>query len=131
MGNRNGVEVGMNGTSGESKYCAHSDPDGRLPNDPAAQWQPLAVHLRQVAALAQEFAREAGAGDTLIRRARALGLLHDIGKYSPDFQKLLRGEVKRAPHSDFGAALAGFEGDAPFSGYRWPEWIETQHGTAG
>jgi CRISPR-associated endonuclease/helicase Cas3 len=67
----------------------------------------------QVARLAGEFARDAGAGEELILRARTLGLLHDAGKYTRDFQKLLRGEVKKAPHSSFGAALAHFHGGAP------------------
>jgi HD domain len=80
----------------ELKYFAHSDPDGRLCDDPMARWQLLSVHLRDVARLAEEFARGAGASGTLLRRARALGLLHDVGKYTLDFQKLLRGEIKKA-----------------------------------
>ena len=39
------------------------------------------------------------ASGTLVRRARALGLLHDVRKYTRDFQKLLRGEVRRARRS--------------------------------
>jgi CRISPR-associated endonuclease/helicase Cas3 len=95
------------------RYYAHSDRDGRSFDDPEANWQLLAVHLGAVARLAEQFAQDAGASGTLVRRARALGLLHDVGKYTPDFQRLLRGEVKRAPHSIFGAALAGFRGGAP------------------
>lgn len=98
----------------ELKYFAHSDPDGRLCDDPAARWQLLAVHLRDVARLAEEFALGAGASGTLLRRARALGLLHDVGKYTLDFQKLLRGQIKKAPHSAFGAALAHFRGRATY-----------------
>ncbi len=41
-----------------------------------------------------------------------MGLLHDIGKYTPKFQQLIRGEIKKAPHSDFGAALAFFRSRA-------------------
>jgi CRISPR-associated endonuclease/helicase Cas3 len=73
----------------------------------------LADHLRQVAAFAEGFAREAGADEQFVSRAHALGLLHDFGKYTPEFQKLLRGEVKQAPHSAFGAALAHFRGRSP------------------
>lgn len=87
---------------GELKYVAHSDPDGHSCDDPAATWQPLAAHLRQVACLAEGFARDVGASEALISRARALGLLHDVGKYTQAFQRRLRGEAARAPHSDFG-----------------------------
>ena len=92
------------------KYFAHSDPKGRSCDDPDGEWQPLAAHLRQVADFAERFAAEAGASPALIRRARALGLLHDSGKYSLDFQRRIRGDKKKAPHSDFGAALAYFRG---------------------
>lgn len=95
------------------RYFAHSDRDGRSCDDPEANWQLLAVHLKEVARLAEDFACGAGASATLVRRARALGLLHDVGKYTRDFQRLLRGEVKKAPHSAFGAALAHFRGNAP------------------
>ena len=98
---------------GELEYFAHSDPNGRACTDPAAKWQLLAAHLRQVANLAQHFAREAGGSEPLVRRARALGLLHDVGKYTGNFQRLLRGEVKKAPHSVYGAALAWERGGAP------------------
>jgi CRISPR-associated endonuclease/helicase Cas3 len=95
------------------EYFAHSDPDGRPQGNPAARWQPLAVHLHEVAGLAESFAREAGASEALTRRARALGLLHDVGKYRTEFQRLLRGEIKKAPHSAYGAALAWLQGQAP------------------
>ena len=42
-----------------------------------------------------------------IAAARAPGLLHDFGKYSTEFQELIRGQRKRAEHSGYGAALAG------------------------
>ena len=51
-------------------------------------------------------ALEAGRNAEFSRRARAIGLLHDLGKYRDDFQKLLRGELKRAPHAIYGAAAA-------------------------
>ena len=70
------------------------------------KWQVLRDHLTQVGALAEELALAAGANREFAQRARAWGLLHDLGKYTADFQKLLRGEVKRAPHSIYGAAAA-------------------------
>ncbi len=70
---------------------------------------PLAEHLRGVAALATRFAGEARPGDSsLAEAARAAGLLHDLGKYRPEFQQLLlgrpRGEATR--HKQAGAARA-------------------------
>lgn len=90
------------------RFLAHSDPKGLSCDDPSARCQPLATHLLNVARLAEEFAREAGAKESQVQRARALGLLHDVGKYSKAFQKLLRGAVKKAPHSDYGAAISYF-----------------------
>ncbi|MGA3085697.1 MAG: hypothetical protein ABSE95_13025 [Thermodesulfobacteriota bacterium] len=40
------------------KYYAHS-----LPGRPPAEWQPLEKHLKNVAALAREFAESFGAGE--------------------------------------------------------------------
>lgn len=48
----------------------------------------LADHLRDVGALAEEFAAHFGAGAW----ARIAGLWHDLGKYSPNFQKRIREE---------------------------------------
>ncbi len=90
----------------ERRYWAHSDPAGLPPGAPGALWQPLRDHLRQVGALAERFALAAGGTDEFGRRARAIGLLHDFGKYTDDFQRLLHGEVKKAPHSIYGAAAA-------------------------
>jgi CRISPR-associated endonuclease/helicase Cas3 len=70
------------------------------------KWQVLRDHLIQVGTLAEELALAAGASREFALRAKACGLLHDLGKYTADFQKLLRGEVKRAPHSIYGAAAA-------------------------
>lgn len=49
---------------------------------------------------------EAGGNAPFCRRARAAGLLHDFGKYTDQFQRLLLGELKKAPHAIYGAALA-------------------------
>lgn len=87
-------------------YWAHSDPSGLPVDDPTAQWQLLSTHLQSVGERAYQLALKAGASTSFAKRARAAGLLHDFGKYTPSFQKLLRGELHKAPHSIFGAALA-------------------------
>lgn len=89
-------------------FWAHSDPLGRKPGEPGAKWQPLNEHLIQVAVLAERFALEAGATVEYGLRARACGLLHDLGKYTNQFQRLLQGEVAKAPHSIYGASAARF-----------------------
>jgi CRISPR-associated endonuclease/helicase Cas3 len=93
-------------------YWAHSDRNGKLPSDAGANWQPLRTHLLDVGELAESLALAAGGSEEFSRRARAAGLLHDIGKYSDSFQQLLFGQVKKAPHSIFGAATARFQGRA-------------------
>lgn len=60
------------------EYHAHT------PND-HGEWHALAEHIRAVAHLAREFAVHFDAGAL----AYAAGLLHDVGKYHPDFQKYL------------------------------------------
>ena len=49
-------------------------------------WQPLAEHLIGVAALAREFAGKLG----LAGIGELLGLLHDLGKYSKEFQAYIK-----------------------------------------
>jgi CRISPR-associated endonuclease/helicase Cas3 len=88
-------------------YWAHSDPNGLPPHSPGARWQLLSHHLENTATLAAMFAHMAlPAEAAFARHAQITAILHDIGKYSPLFQKLLRGEVTRAPHSAHGAAVA-------------------------
>lgn len=89
------------------RYWAHSDPNGLPPDTPGSMWQPLCVHLENTAALAESFAAVAAPGNRFFAaQARKVGLLHDIGKYTPGFQRLLRGEIKKAPHSAHGAGFA-------------------------
>ncbi len=95
------------GLGGISTYYAHSA-------NPAGKRQLLADHLRGVAILTARFAAQLGAGEI----GRYLGLWHDIGKMSPDFQQyLLASEAKtwkggRGPdHKLAGALLA--RDDAP------------------
>lgn len=91
-------------------------PPGPAAHTPNAcgRWQPLEEHLLQVAEAARVFADPFGAGEV----AQWAGLLHDLGKYSPEFQQYLRacqratlglGPRPRpgsAPHKQAGAALA-------------------------
>ena len=59
---------------------AHKSADGRL--------QPLEEHLRNVAEYAKRFSEVFEAGEY----AYVLGLAHDIGKYSAEFQDYLLNE---------------------------------------
>lgn len=75
-----------------------------------SDWQPLATHLLNVAELARQFAREACADNVALEEQTYLaGLLHDLGKYRPGFQAMLRGcppPVKESWHKQAGAAKA-------------------------
>jgi len=70
------------------KFYAHTanDEQGKPLPENSGQWQPLSVHLRNVAGLAKEFA----ARFALEREAELAGLLHDLGKYAARFQARLR-----------------------------------------
>lgn len=72
----------------------------------------LEDHLRSTAEMASRFAGEFGCQ----KMGRILGLLHDIGKYNPGFQKYIRNEdIKKGPnHSGVGAIEAVMKG-LPFS----------------
>ncbi|MFC0336906.1 CRISPR-associated helicase, Cas3 family [Kushneria avicenniae] len=65
-------------------------------------WQILVDHLETVARLASERAGRFGMAET----GRVAGLLHDLGKYSADFQQRLQGAQKRVDHSTAGAIVA-------------------------
>jgi CRISPR-associated endonuclease/helicase Cas3 len=66
-----------------------------------SDWQLLANHLQAVAELAKARAQIFGSGDC----AYAVGLLHDLGKYSKAFQQRLNGSDLRADHSTAGAKI--------------------------
>jgi CRISPR-associated endonuclease/helicase Cas3 len=69
-------------------YYAHTaeDADGKRLPENSGKWQPLSVHLRNVAGLAKRFAEPLG----LAAEAELAGLLHDLGKYAERFQHRLR-----------------------------------------
>src|SRR5947209_4576779 len=86
-------------------YYAHTANDVNGKRLPECRWQPLKGHLQNVAKLAKEFARPLG----IEAEAELAGLLHDLGKYRPEFQSYLRGERGRSSetqHAVFGAAWA-------------------------
>ncbi len=78
-------------------FFAHS-----LPDQPTSRWQPLPEHLNAVGERAGECAAWFGATALAV----AAGRLHDVGKYSAEFQARLRGDPQRVDHSSWGAKLA-------------------------
>ncbi len=92
-------------------YFAHTCdlPDGSRDPD-ESHWQPLREHLKNVAMLAEKFAREARPGDKeFVQAAYAAGLLHDLGKYRQEFQRMIRGQQPKGEstrHKQAGAAEA-------------------------
>lgn len=73
------------------RYYAHTAEDGYGKPLPQTHWQPLAEHLRNVAAMAKQFAAPLG----LAAEAELAGLLHDLGKYAERFQARLRNPAIR------------------------------------
>jgi len=67
-----------------------------------SDWQPLAEHLLQTATLAAVFGDSFGAA-TL---ADLSGRLHDLGKYTREFQLRIAGAHARVDHSTWGAKVA-------------------------
>lgn len=88
-------------------YFAHS---GRDETPARSDWQPLASHLVRVAELSGKFAGPLKvAGRTLDLAAYAAGLLHDLGKYRPGFQRMIRDQAvpkESTYHKQAGAAYA-------------------------
>lgn len=83
-------------TSGDDRYYAHS-----APPDSAYPWHGLADHLQGAGDRAARSLERLGLADL----GRAAGLLHDLGKYTPEFQTRLRGGP-RVNHSTAGAKVA-------------------------
>lgn len=78
-------------------YYAHS-----LKNQPEQAWEPLVRHLTEV----QDNAGQRGARFGAETLAAVAGILHDLGKYGPDFQARIRGSGQSADHSTAGAVWA-------------------------
>jgi CRISPR-associated endonuclease/helicase Cas3 len=78
-------------------FFAHS-----TSNRDRSDWQPLAEHLTSVGALCANRARAFGAQDL----ANVAGLLHDLGKYTEDFQRRIAGDAIRVDHASRGAMVA-------------------------
>lgn len=67
-----------------------------------ADWQPLREHLLAVGEAAAKKGNRFGAREL----ARVTGQLHDLGKYSAEFQRRLEGAPQRVDHSTAGAQVA-------------------------
>ena len=78
----------------QSSFYAHS-----LQGRDKRHWQPLAEHLRAVAKAAGARGEKFGATNA----ASLAGLLHDLGKYAPAFQRRLDGAGDKVDHSTAGA----------------------------
>lgn len=71
-------------------------------NEDGTKYQTLTDHLTNVSLLAGIYAQTF----TTREMGEICGLLHDIGKYSDDFQKRIRGEKLQTDHSTAGAKTA-------------------------
>ena len=69
-----------------------------------SNWHLLSDHLMETGRLAGEFAKHFGVGAEVL--AQQAGLLHDLGKYSKEFQQRLQGDPTRVDHSTAGAQKA-------------------------
>lgn len=103
----------------KKEYIAHKTEDGE-------RVQTVADHLRNVGELCAGFASGFSVGLDAQKLAKTAGLLHDIGKYSDDFQRRINGENIKVDHSTAGAyvcfsknllspsvAVAGHHGGMP------------------
>lgn len=77
-------------------YFAHSGEKSDF-----SDWQPLKDHLNQVGELAAARAHIFGSEQL----GFLAGLLHDLGKYSEEFQRRLQGSTERADHATAGAKV--------------------------
>lgn len=73
-------------------------------SDNKDDWHQLADHLKATAKLAGQFAEEFGEGAEIL--GQQLGMLHDLGKYSKEFQQKLEGKPDQVNHSTAGAQEA-------------------------
>ncbi|MCF7515461.1 CRISPR-associated endonuclease Cas3'' [Pseudoalteromonas sp. L23] len=80
-----------------SKYFGHSGN-----NEDKSDWQPLRDHLCRVASGAELNSKYFKAA----KLSYLAGLLHDLGKYSPEFQARLEGVTNKVDHATAGAKIA-------------------------
>lgn len=80
-----------------TRFFAHS-----TPKQNRSDWQPLAEHLQAVARLAGEKAEVFSSAGL----AELAGLLHDLGKYTDEFQRRISGDAIRVDHATRGAIVA-------------------------
>ena len=66
-----------------------------------SEWQLLIDHLNNTASIAQKLGKDIGISDF----SYIVGMLHDIGKYSKEFQARLFGSSKKVDHATAGAQL--------------------------
>jgi CRISPR-associated endonuclease/helicase Cas3 len=90
------------------KFWAHSDPSGLPPEASGAKWQPLSEHLLNASRLARQLAQFAVPDYQHFHDlAGWCGLLHDYGKYTDCFQKMIRpGGKGPCQHSIQGSVMA-------------------------
>jgi CRISPR-associated endonuclease/helicase Cas3 len=81
----------------ERIFYAHS----RVGEGPET-WERLEWHLRRAGALARRFGSSFGVDQT----AATSGLLHDVGKYSDEFQRRIAGDAGKVDHATGGAKEA-------------------------
>jgi len=81
-------------------YYAHS-----VEGKGKEEWQGLKNHLSAVAEMSRDFSARFKAGEL----GYAAGILHDVGKYSVEFQAKLDGKNIRVDHSTAGAKEAEYE----------------------
>jgi len=78
-------------------FFAHS-----TPSQDRHDWEPLKLHLEAVASGAAQRAAKFAAAPL----GRIAGLLHDLGKYTEEFQRRLGGSTERVDHAAPGAWIA-------------------------
>lgn len=89
-------------------YWAHSAGHDQ-PGDSREGWQRLAEHLHEVRDLAAKLAKAARPKDNrLAADAELCGLLHDYGKYTDCFQKMIAEGRGKCQHAIHGAMLSYF-----------------------
>ncbi len=83
----------MNANKPHTRFFAH-----RRDGEDRENWQPLIKHIQKTAEIARDLGTDANVADL----AYIAGMVHDLGKYSTEFQKRLEGGP-RVDHSTAGA----------------------------